>query len=60
MADEKHEKALDLTERALDKLDAGDEKSADRLLEEARKIDSTAPAEILKDIEEDAGKGPKS
>jgi hypothetical protein len=30
------------------------------LLEEARKIDPTAPAEILKDMEEDAGKGPKS
>jgi len=54
MPDDKHEKALDLTEQALEKLNSDDEESAERLLEEARKIDPTAPAEVVRDMEEDA------
>ncbi|MBN9561872.1 MAG: hypothetical protein J0H14_14270 [Alphaproteobacteria bacterium] len=54
MADEKHEKALDLTEEALEKLNAEDEKAAARLLEKARKLDPSAPEEVVRDMEEDA------
>ncbi len=54
MPDDKHEKALDLTEQALEKLNSDDEKAAERLLEKARKIDPTAPAEVVRDMEEDA------
>ncbi len=54
MADDKHEKALDLTEEALAKLSDGDEKAADKLLDEAKKLDPGAPAEVLKDLDEDA------
>ena len=54
MADDKHEKALDLTEQALEKLTDGDEAAADRLIKEAKKLDPSAPAEVVKDMEEDA------
>ena len=54
MADDKHEKALDLTEQALDKLDEGDEKAADKLLDKAKALDPSAPAEIVSDMDEDA------
>ncbi len=54
MADDKHEKALDLTEQALEKLTDGDEKAADRLLAEAKKLDPSAPAEVIADMDEDA------
>ena len=54
MADDKHEKALDLTEQALEKLTDGDEAAADKLIKEAKKLDPSAPAEVVKDMEEDA------
>ena len=54
MADDKHDKALDLTEQALEKLTDGDEKAADKLLAEAKKLDPDAPAEVVNDMEEDA------
>ena len=54
MADDKHEKALDLTEQALEKLTEGDEPAADSLIAEAKKLDKSAPAEILRDLDEDA------
>ena len=54
MPDDKHEKALDLTEQALEQLNSDDEKAADRLLDKARKLDPTAPAEVVRDMEEDA------
>ena len=53
---DKHEKALDLTEEALEKLSDGDEKAADALIEQAKKLDKSAPAEIVKDLDEDAEK----
>lgn len=54
MTDDKHEKALDLTEEALQKLVEGDEAEAGKLIDEAKKLDGSAPAEILQDLEEDA------
>ena len=54
MTDDKHEKALDLTEQALEKLTDGDEAAADKLIEQAKALDKTAPAEVVKDLEEDA------
>ena len=54
MADDKHEKALDLTEQALEKLTDGDDKAADKLLSEAKKLDPSAPAEVVSDMDEDA------
>ena len=55
MPDDKHEKALDLTEAALQKLVEGDEKGADKLIDAARKLDPTAPEEVVRDMDEDAG-----
>ena len=54
MADDKHEKALDLTEQALEKLTDGDEVAADALIKEAKKLDPSAPAEVVADLDEDA------
>ncbi len=54
MADDKHEKALDLTEQALEKLTEGDDKAADKLIAEAKKLDPSAPAEIVEAMDEDA------
>ena len=52
---DKHEKALDLTEAALEALDKGDEKKADTLIEQAKKLDPSAPKEVLQDLDEAAG-----
>ncbi len=54
MADDKHAKALDLTDQALEKLVAGDEKAADKLIEQAKKLDPSAPEEVVRDLDEDA------
>ncbi len=54
MVDDKHEKALDLTEQALEKLTHGDRQSAGKLIEEARKLDPEAPEEVVRDLDEDA------
>ncbi len=48
----KHEQALDLTEQALEALEQGDERQADRLIEKAKKLDPSAPAEIVEDLGE--------
>lgn len=53
MAD-KHEKALDLTEQALDALVKGKEKEADKLLDKAKELDETAVKEVIADMDEDA------
>jgi hypothetical protein len=53
---DKHEKALDLTEDALDAMVKGDEAKADKLIAEAKKLDPTAPAEVVQDMDE-AAKG---
>ncbi len=49
---DKHEKAADLTEAALEKLEQGDEKAADKLIEQAKELDPKAVQEIVKDLEE--------
>ena len=49
---DKHEKALDLTEQALDAMEEGDEGKADALIEEAKKLDPSAPQEIVADLDE--------
>ena len=54
MSDDKHEKALDLTEQALDALEEGDETKADKLLDQAKKLDKTAVEEVVNDMDEDA------
>ena len=54
MSDDKHEQAVDLTEQALEKLSQGDGKSADKLIDQAKKLDQTAPEEVVRDLEEDA------
>lgn len=60
MADEKHEQALDLTEQALEKLNKGDEKAADDLLGKAKALDSSAPEEVVADMDEDAASRDKA
>ncbi|GAC1344404.1 MAG: hypothetical protein NVSMB18_21980 [Acetobacteraceae bacterium] len=47
-----HDKALDLTEAALDALETGDEAKADTLIEQAKKIDPSALKEVVADLEE--------
>ncbi|MBV9561653.1 MAG: hypothetical protein JOY90_14570 [Bradyrhizobium sp.] len=49
---DKRDKALDLTEAALDALDSGDEKKADKLIDEAKKLDPSAVEEVVHDLEE--------
>lgn len=56
MSDDKHEKARELTEQALDKLVEGDEAAADKLISEAKKLDITAPQEVLEELDEDASR----
>ncbi len=50
--EDKHEKALDLTEQALEALDKGNESQADQLIEKAKKLDPSAPAEVVEDLKE--------
>jgi len=52
---DKHEKALDLTEAALDSLVTGDEAKADKLIEEAKKLDPSALKEVVEDLAEAEG-----
>ena len=54
MSDVKHDKAIDLTEQALEKLTDGDEKAAEKLIAQAKKLDPAAPAEVVQDLDEDA------
>ena len=49
---DKHDKALDLTEAALEALDTGDEAKADKLINEAKKLDSSAVEEVVADLEQ--------
>ena len=53
-SNDKHDKALDLTEEALAAIDKGDDKQADKLIEQAKKLDPSAPKEVLKDLEDSA------
>ena len=49
---DKHEKALDLTEEALEALDTGDEAKADKLIDQAKRLDPTALQEVVDDLAE--------
>jgi len=49
---DKHEKALDLTEAALEALDSGDEAKADKLIDQAKKLDPSALQEVVADLAE--------
>ena len=53
MAIDTHEKAVNLTEQALEKLVDGDQKAAEKLIAQAKKLDPEAPAEVVWDIDED-------
>lgn len=55
---DKHERALDLTEQALEALEEGDEKQADKLIEQAKKLDPSAVEEVVHDLEEAADSDP--
>ena len=59
MADDKHDKALELTEQALDAMDQGDEKKADQLVDQAKKLDPSAVAEVVQDLDEAASSSVK-
>ncbi|MDT7952126.1 MAG: hypothetical protein RQ966_11550 [Acetobacteraceae bacterium] len=52
MMSDKHEKALDLTEQALDALVEGDEKTAGKLVQKAKALDPAAVEEVVHDLEE--------
>ena len=58
MSGDKHEKARDLAEEALEALDESDEARADRLIAEAKKLDKSAVVELVQDLGEDAGADP--
>ena len=54
MSDDKHEKARDLTEKALDALVEGNAAKADKLINKAKKLDPSAVEEVVEDLDEDA------
>jgi phage shock protein A len=56
--EDQHEEARHLGEEALEALDKGDEKQADALIEQAKKLDKTALTELVQDLEEGAGSTP--
>ena len=49
---------LDLTEKALEALDTGREEEADKLIEQAKKLDPSAVEEVVQDLEEAATSDP--
>lgn len=55
-----HEKARELAEGALDRMADGDEKAADALIERSKEMDPTAAAEVVAELEEDAGSDPEA
>lgn len=52
MSDSNHEKAIDLTEKALDAAEAGDEATAKRLADQAKKLDPAAVKEVVDELEQ--------
>lgn len=50
MAEDKHDKALELTEKALEALDKGDEAKADELIDQAKELDPSAVREVVDDL----------
>ena len=58
--EDRHEKARELAEDALGALAKGQEGKADRLIEEAKKLDESALEEVVQDLDEDAGSDPNA
>jgi phage shock protein A len=56
MSDDKHDKALDLTEKALDALEDGNQAVADKLLDQAKTLDPSAIEEVVEDLGDAEGK----
>jgi hypothetical protein len=53
MARDEHEKAKDLVEKAVEKASDGDAKGAEKLVDQARKMDPSAIDEVAQEIEQD-------
>ena len=53
---DKHDKAVELTEQAIDALEEGREDVAQELIGEAKALDPAAPAEVVAELDEDARK----
>lgn len=53
--DKKHETARQLTEDALGAYAEGDRKKGDKMVDEAKRTDSSAVKEVIEDLDEDAG-----
>ena len=51
--EDKHEKARELTEEALEHYAKGDQKAGDELASKAVKLDRTAVEEVVEEIDED-------
>jgi hypothetical protein len=56
--DATHDKARNLAENAMEAIVKGDDAQADKLLDQARKLDPTAVQEVANDLAEDAGSDP--
>jgi uncharacterized protein HemY len=52
-SNENHDKAHDMAEEGLDKMVEGDTQQGEKLVEQAKKIDSAAVNEVAKEVEED-------
>ena len=52
---DKHERARDLAEQALERYAKGDRKQGDKLAEQAVETDRSAVEEVVAEIDEDAG-----
>ena len=57
-ASDRHERARELAERALEEYAKGDKKKGDQLAEEAARIDRSAVEELVQELDEDAGSNP--
>lgn len=53
--DEKHQKARDIAEEALDEMVEGHDETADALLEASKKLNPTAARELAEELNEEAG-----
>ena len=57
---ERHERARQLAEQALEEYAKGDKKRGDELAEEAARIDRSAVEEVVQELDEDAGSDPEA
>ena len=57
---DRHGKARELAEDALGELAKGHEDKADKLIEQAKKLDESALEDVVQDLDEDAGSDPKA